>query len=233
MENERNFRSLVPPLVFVASLVWANLLESGWDAFQSDEIGASIAALLAGGAAVVVAVGFVLSSVSVWLLEKWSRWKFGRTIDIAGFTDETLAAFGKSLGISRDWALKFPLQVAALYDHGEVRQRYPGVHEWAGRRWNMFYVSVHCCLALVFAHVWWLAYHLGRGSTLHLSWTMALCWWLPDLFLVACMGANACRAFRQNRDLFAVVLELRPKATDPTACAVGTAAELRDGAVGA
>ena len=208
MEQDRNLRSLIPPLVFVASLVWVSLLQSGWGAFQSDKVGATVAALLAGGAAVVVALGFVLSSVSIWLLRTWSCLYFGKTIDIAGFSDEMLVSFGGKVGLSKDLALRYPLQCAALYDHGVVREKNKGGHEWAARRWNMFHVSVHCCLALVLAHGAWLTYHVARGSVWTPSWTLALCWWLPDVVLFVCLGWNAFVAFGENRDLFKVLLEV-------------------------
>ena len=164
MEQNRNLRGLIPPLVFVASLAWVQLLHAGWEGLQSEQIGPTLAALLAGGAAVVIALGFVLSSVSIAILRTWSRVRFGKTIDIAGFSDELLVCFGKRVGLSKELALQYPLQCAALYDHHVVREKYKGVHEWAARRWNMFHVSVHCCLALVLAHGFWLAYHVARGS---------------------------------------------------------------------
>ena len=164
MEQDRNLRNLIPPLVFVASLVWVSLLQSGWGAFQSDNVGATVAALVAGGAAVVVALGFVLSSASIWLLRTWSYLYFRKTIDIAGFSDEMIGSFGRKVGLSKDLALRYPLPCAALYDHWVVREKYKGVHEWAARRWNVFHVSVHCCLALVLAHGAWLTYYVARGS---------------------------------------------------------------------
>lgn len=208
MDQDRNLRSLIPPLVFVASLVWVRLLQSGWEGFQSDKVGATMAALLAGGAAVVVALGFVLSSVSILLLRAWSHQRFGKTIDIAGFPDDLIVSFGAEVGLSRDLALMYPLQCAALYDHQVVREKRKGVHEWAARRWNMFHVSVHCCLALALAHGAWLIYYVARGSIWTPSWTLALGWWLPDAVLFVCMGVNACVAFHENRDLFKVLLEV-------------------------
>lgn len=103
MEQDRNLRSLIPPLVFVASLVWVSLLQSGWGAFQSNNVGATAAVLLAVGAAVVVALGFILSSVSIWVLRTWSFLKFGRTIDIARFSDEMIVSLAQGLVFQRTW----------------------------------------------------------------------------------------------------------------------------------
>jgi hypothetical protein len=166
----------------------------------------------------------------VFLLRAWSRQAFGKTIDIAGFSDDEIVGFGAKLGLSRDLSLKYQLQCAALYDHHLVQGSFKGVHEWGARRWNVFHVSVHCCLALILAHAAWLTYHVAQGSHWIPSRTVALGWWLPDVALFVCLGLNAGVAFRENRDLFRVLLEIPEKATAvksvaPTAAEQGAAAD--------
>jgi len=230
MEHDRNLRTLIPPLVLLTSLLWVTALEtSDWAAFPSERIGALLAAVFAGGAA-VVALGFLLSSASIWLLRAWSCHHYGKTIDIAGFSDDMILRFCTAANLSHELAKKYPLQCAAVYDHKKLQEEAKGLHEWAARRWNMFHVSAHCCLALVLAHTVWFIYHAAHGPNLlnwTWSWRLALGWYLPDVLLFLCLGHNALVAFRENRDLFKLLVEASGS-QNGSVPSVGRAAEQAD-----
>ena len=213
MEQDRTLRTLIPPFVVFTSLLWVTTLQTGgWPTFPSDRtVTAIFVAVLAGGAA-VVAVGFVLSSVSIWLLRRWSRRWYKVTIDIAGFSNDVIKGFCSGADLPLAMAKKYPLQCAAAYDHKTLRVDAEGLHEWAARRWNVFHVSAHCCLALVFAHGLWIVYHLAQAPNLlgwSWSWRLVLGWWLPDVLLFGCLAHNAYDAFCENRDLFRMLVEAK------------------------
>ncbi len=170
METNRQVRLLIPPFVLLVSLAWgaaldpANPLKGLFTALSPTstvsvaDSTTKIVGLLAAGGILVVALGFLISTISIFFLRllflpwwMWAYWKHGTRLHYeATLSPATLTrlstALDKSLGLKADPdGSKRALYLAAAFDHILLP---PGIHDWLGRRWNMFNVSVHSMVAL-------------------------------------------------------------------------------------
>lgn len=159
MDEQRKIRFLYPPLVMLASLLWgihldpntnlASLLQnrifpvSDWN---------GIIGIVLGGGTVVIAFGFVISTVSISFLRLiflirgcWT----GRKVDFeATVSSRCLKLLWAKLGLPQPPDDSKMLYAVVTFDHEKLPRP---VHEWLRRRWSAFLISSHSVVALGFA----------------------------------------------------------------------------------
>jgi hypothetical protein len=160
MEHDRQLRFLIPPLVFLASLLWGSILDPQSHLLQmltselagETELSQVISLIFAGGVA-VVAIGFLISAIAIAILRLLflAPYLMGKTpggyeagVPKTSFQFLWNSVTGDSKPVERDM-----LYAVGVYDHCRVPS---SLHSWVGRRWNTFMVSVNCCVAIGLAH---------------------------------------------------------------------------------
>ena len=145
MDQERQIRFLIPPFVFILSLLWGAHL-AGIDLrplFGVDAI-KSILGILAVGAVTAIAVGFIISTISVNIL-RVIFCLFKKPAYEATLTDETLRRIWLQIKTKLPFDRNLALFAASTFDHELFSD---GIHYWLMRRWSSFNISFHCCVAL-------------------------------------------------------------------------------------
>jgi hypothetical protein len=160
MEHDRQLRFLIPPLVFLASLLWGSILDPQSHLLQvlasatagQREWSQVISLIFAGGVA-VVAIGFLISAIAIAMLRllflvpylmRWTPGGYEAGVPETSFRSLWKSVTGDSKPVERDM-----LYAVGVYDHCRVPST---LHSWVGRRWNTFMVSVNCCVAIGLAH---------------------------------------------------------------------------------
>jgi len=189
MEHNRNLRFLIPPFVLAASVYLGAVLDPGIDiAAFYQKVSAisglsSLIGIVASGGVAVIALGFVLSSVSIFLLRLISTI---RGLDYeAHVSKESFSKIWKSFGLTSEPEPKLSLYVLAAYDHAVLPTP---LNLWMGRRWTTFMVSCHCVIALFGAHLVGTLFRLAQTCT----------WWYITVILSIVMISNAAFASYQT-----------------------------------
>jgi MFS family permease len=193
MDEARQVRFLVAPFYFLASLVAGAMLAGKVTPDNLSD--AQLKSVLAAAAAIIAAtvpLGFLIGSLSIMALRaifrlgSALRWAHNSTYE-ASLSPETWGRIWSRLRMApeRPFAPPLALYTAATYDH-EVLPR--GIHEWLGRRWNAFNVSVSSATALVLAPI--------VGALLSIPLKPA--WWITSIVLVVLFLATATLAWRDT-----------------------------------
>jgi hypothetical protein len=186
-DAERQIRFLYPPVFLVASLCLGARLDPDvtllgafttltagtlGDAQKLDQWSAQLLAIvLASGLIVMIASGFLISSVSVLALRTVFALFRGHSYE-AGLSHEAYARIRQRLQIPKPQkADSDALYLSATFDHKVIPEE---IHRWVFRRWSMFYLATNSATAIILAQpVGWL---LGIAD-----------WW----WFVASLGAIA------------------------------------------
>ena len=160
MEHDRQLRFLIPPLVFLASLLWGSSLDPQSHLLQmlasatagQKELSQVVSLIFAGGVA-VVAVGFLISAIAIAILRLLflgpylagkAPGGYEANVPKKSFRSLWKSVTGEDKPVDRDM-----LYAVGVYDHCRVPST---LHSWVGRRWNTFMVSMNCCVAIGLAH---------------------------------------------------------------------------------
>jgi len=190
LEENRQLRFLIPPVIFLISLLWWGVVIDPHKPLLGLLKDAPILALGVGAAA-VLALGFIISSISIFVLRLFGEYE-------AWFSDADLNLMREAINKKKGTIdKKQKLYLVATYGHGLVARETPGLYEWLLRRWNVFLVSFHSCFALILSL---LIPSLLRGWEI-LSKSLFLYWWLPVIILILVFVTNACRAYKENRGM--------------------------------
>lgn len=216
MEATRQFRLLIPPFVFVTSLFWGAIVHPSeplldFLSFLGEKklnTVAGIIGIIAAGGAATISFGFLITSVSTLILYVFSKGRY----EFAGLSENAYKRMGEAINAKRVGDKNERFYHSATYDHWLLRTKASTLDEWLYRRWNVFLISAHCCVALI------LSLGIGIIFQCHLSWTqnlpfsqlfvprLFLYWWLPHIALLVVLVANAWIAYRQNRQMFNFLL---------------------------
>ncbi len=199
MEHDRRLRFLIPPFVFFASLLWGSMLDPHSHLLQrlvapslgQRDLFQLIPLVLAGGVA-VVAMGFLISAIAIaglrlifigGCLTGWTPGGYE-----ANVPKSTFPALWKSVTESDTPVERDMLYAVGAYDHWRLPRE---LHEWRGRRWNTFMVSVNCCVAIGLAH-----FVVSRSPRLGVGFTET--WCLTDAAMMVALLVNGLIARRQT-----------------------------------
>ncbi|MBI4738270.1 hypothetical protein HY772_01695 [Candidatus Woesearchaeota archaeon] len=154
MDQNRQFRFLIPPFFFIASLYLGAYLHEKHPFIFVKEMGV-------GGVAAITAsllpLGFLISTISIVLLKQfWKNYE-------ADISKESAERIWKKLEISKNISAfeageiknfqneeykkaNLNIYITATFDHSLLPT---GIHEWIMRRWNIFNASAHSVTALI------------------------------------------------------------------------------------
>ena len=194
MDDERRIRFLIPPLFLVASILWG-LACDGDTGLQDLVVGLDLQAMttadflgvLAGGGVVVVTFGFLLGTVTVFLLRTCFRF-FGKYHEIV-LSDTAIQQVWDHLAIPSAMQTKRnQLFAGVTLDHEMLKKDKEGVHLWLMRRWNAFNVSATSTLALLVSFV--------GGALLGIRPSAE--WVVSTILILAVFVWSACVAWRDT-----------------------------------
>jgi hypothetical protein len=139
--------------------------------------------LIAGGGAGTIAAGYVFGTVTYFALRVCFRYRRhpGRSrFHEAAFSGATINAVWKKLGreSSQEEAAEAALYGVVAFDHGVLREEFPGIHEWLVRRWTGFAVAAISAIALLFS------FEMGLWIGIHPSVSWLLPWGVFTVVLV-------------------------------------------------
>jgi len=187
MWERRELRFAIPPFVLLFSLFWDAYSDGAtlkdWVGNAKDSNSLLVAVFFS--AASVIPLGFVISSISVFGLWTLSM-IIGRTYEICIPNADKLWTASDVSDFRRN--AFDDLFAIGTFDNLRMEK---GIRDWIGRRWNMFLVSIHSCVALALSHLAALAF--GTNFT-----EAGVRLWLPTLVLVPIFFVNACVAYGQS-----------------------------------
>lgn len=153
MDEERRIRFLVPPLFLIGSLLWG--LACDPDNSLQDLVGLKVddlgdmLGLLASGSIIVVTFGFLLGTMTVFVLRTTCRVCYSRYHEVV-VSPEALGRIWDRLAVPADHRTnENELYAGAAFDHETMKNSKEGIHLWLMRRWNAFNVSATSTTALV------------------------------------------------------------------------------------
>jgi len=160
MDQDRAIRFAIPPFFLLASLLWgahlgdfdfsAWLLSTGNLTTEKLDFARELLGLLAATAVAIVPVGFLISSLSVFLLRVIALIARRPTYE-AVLDNHTLQRIWNQLhNHSHTVNQSQTLYAVVTFDHELLKA---GIHRWLLRRWNSFNVAAHSIVALVLAHM--------------------------------------------------------------------------------
>jgi hypothetical protein len=151
MDEDRQIRFLVPPILFLASLFIGALADQTAREFvvgvlKNSDWSKSIG-LIAGGSAVVFAAGYVIGTFTYFTLRLiFLCW--GRFHEVA-LSDDSFRQIWDQMGAPGKPDRSQELSAGAAFDHDILRSSREGVHRWLVRRWNGFNTAANSISAVV------------------------------------------------------------------------------------
>ena len=214
MEQGRQLRFVIPSCIFFASLFWGAVIDPSLpirNIIQETSAGggtAQILAITAIGIVALIALGFLISSIShcllTFCLPMWTGAGLFDKNYRAKVSDDTLNKIGTAL--QHDAGEKTKFYAVSAYVHGLLKKENPEMHEWLQGRWGFFEVSVRCCIALILSLlaewgllIWAATSVYGAGSN-PAAWLFKnlFLWWIPGALLFECLRQNALRAIDEH-----------------------------------
>lgn len=188
MNQDRQIRFLIPPLVFILSLLWgAHLSGKDLTSLFGPDVVESILGLLALGAVTAISLGFIIGTISINLLRVMFC-VFGRRTYEAVLSKKTLKRIWPKMKTALEFDSKYVLNIAATFDHEIISK---GVHEWLTRRWSSFNISVSAIVALLLSHI------IAPFIPINQSW----CWGITSVILGIFFLGNAIFAWRETMEM--------------------------------
>jgi hypothetical protein len=194
MDEDRRIRFLIPPVLFVASLLWGAWLDGQrWSAFVAamGSDWSAIIGIVTGGGVVVIAGGYILGTITYCALRFGFFWcgklQHGSQYHEAGLSKEVLVAVWKALKLeppSDEKLREDELGGVVAFDHGP-RENWEAVHLWLVRRWTAFNIACNSVAGLLLSLlVGRLAFHIRPN----LSWLIPVCIFILILIGTACVA---------------------------------------------
>ncbi len=187
MDQNREIRFLIPPFFLLASLLLGAFLDlsirPNVEKLLTLDSAERVLGVLAAGSVAVIPLGFLIGSISVFLVRIFFGFK--RSNYEATLSDDCLKRIWAQLNTDQKFNQKLTFYAAATFDH-EVLDK--GIHEWIMRRWNSFNVSIHSCTALLLAHLFGGVFLIGQDPR----------WLLLTFVLVLILFANGATAWRET-----------------------------------
>ncbi|HTR27194.1 MAG TPA: hypothetical protein VMI10_24695 [Terriglobales bacterium] len=184
MDQDRQIRFIIPPFFLFASLLVGRYLSCGsLPEFLKADSGKEIVALLAATAVITIPLGYLISTISVFILRLLAR-LFREPTYEAVVTDHVLKRIWSLIKHDGEEMRRSMLYATTTFDHEILSD---GVHMWLLRRWNSFNISVHSAVALTIA--------LAVAPLFSIQLTRY--WWLSTLGFVALFLNAAFTAWRE------------------------------------
>jgi hypothetical protein len=205
MDEDRRIRFLVAPTLFIASLLWGAWSDDGWRygmvaIFKNPDWPQVIGTIAGGGLAVFVG-GYVIGTWTHFVLriifqlrpERWGKSRFHEVAMSDGMFERVWERVGNG---NPDRSQELFAGVA--FDHGVIREKHKGIHEWLVRRWNGFNIAASSFWAIVFS----ISFGLAIGVPISPAWGVpaillagillcVMCWsWRDTMGMLEFMAAS-------------------------------------------
>ena len=211
MDDVRRLRFLIPPFFLISSLLWGLYLDRNRTLCDFLPNGCSfkdagtIIGVLAGGGIFVISLGFLIGAVSIVLLrllfQMFRLTCFNRLLRCflgfeptretsyeAAVSAEALRRLSRQIRVADEFNKEQVLFTVVTFVHDVLRKRSPGIQDWLLRRSTSFFISMHSCVALVFALL--LAYILAIAQ----NWQ----WYSSTLVVILFLFINGILSWRET-----------------------------------
>ena len=211
MDQDRRVRFLLPPVLFVASLLWGAAIDQAtWDHlagyFSNGADWSKLIGLLAGGSIVVITAGYIFGTVGYFLLMivfcVSGKFRKKSWFHEVALSDASLERIWKTLKAPGTPNRCQELFAGVVFDHGILRKSHVGVHRWLFRRWNAVSIGATslCSLILSFPFGWMM-----------LNIPIKTAWLLPVGFFTFILLIVTCRAWFDTMNMLEFMASLPPK----------------------
>jgi hypothetical protein len=188
MDELRRIRFFIPPFIFFLSLFWGSYLSNvtppPWIKNLTYKDLLNLAVILAGAA---IPLGFVINSISITFL-RFFFFIIRRGTYEVWLNKEALKRIEKLVGSGIKLDKKWELYGVATFDHGLLDKR---LNEWIGRRWTIFNLSAHSCIAIIIAHI--------LAPFLQISYSED--WGLSSIFFIIIFIISAIIAYKHTMQM--------------------------------
>jgi hypothetical protein len=222
MDEDRRIRFLVAPVLFVVFLLWGAWLDPEWrplitNAFRPKDA-PSLIGIIAGGGAVVFAGGYIIGTLSYFLLRigfslthscNLCRSRFHEVSMTKDTLRDAVARLNPSVSrnlnpsVLEKQSREFELYIGAAFDFDIIKAQRPGIHEWMFRRWNAFNIGASSFLGLCLSFL----SGLSVGIQPTFAWVVSLIIGLVTVITVTIW------AWRDTMNMLAFVISLPDKST--------------------
>jgi hypothetical protein len=209
MEAERRWRFVIPPAVLFASISWGATIDpvnKGRELFTAlraeDRIVPLVIGAFAGGV-LVVAIGYILSTVTISVLSLiWRRQHGGYEAGVGSVAEHAIwnVLFG-SAGTKMSSQSETVFNALVVYDHWLIPK---DLHAWIQRRWQSIMLASNTATAVIVAPV------VGIALDIRPTWP----WVVASAAVAFLLMVSAARARRQTFNLI-LFLALNNVATIP------------------
>lgn len=199
MDEERKIRFVLPPLFLIGSIGWAVFSDSDTTlnqviqstfGLEIDDLGGMLA-LLAGGGVAVVTFGFLLGTLTIFVLRTTFRIGWNKYHEVF-VSNDALDKIWHTIGVTdkQHQTVENELFAVATFDHETIKgtDKTNGIHSWLLRRWNAFNISATSTTALVVSCI------VVWCSKIAHSWA----WFLPVLVVISLFVWSAIVAYRDT-----------------------------------
>jgi len=198
MDEERKIRFLLPPLFMMASIIWGvrcdpkvtldGFLRNLSGVQEPSNVGVGVVqepsnvgvgdmlVLLAGGGVVAVTFGFLLGTLTIFVL-RTTFWFFCGKYHEVFVSQDALNKIWKQIGVNdpENQPTENELFAVATFDHEILKgsDKRKGIHLWLLRRWNAFNISATSTTGLI------VSVFIGK----HLDVSITCNWLVPVIFV--------------------------------------------------
>ena len=185
MDQDRQIRFLIPPMIFILSLLLGYYQTvNNFSQLPKNNSIENILGLLAAGAVIVIALGFIIGTLSIIILRCFFHVFKKSTYEIV-ISDDTLNRIWKQLKTTLKIDKTMILYAGVTFDHELLSD---GIHNWLARRWNAFNISINSCVALLLAHIVAFIINVNQSYT----------WGFTSIILGICFLLNAISAWKDT-----------------------------------
>lgn len=184
MDDIRRIRFFIPPFIFFLSLFWGGYLSEPTPPWITEYKTENLLGLVAALGVSAIPLGFLISTISIFILRLLSHLLRRRTYEVS-VDDDTRQRIRNRLGQVPELDRNWEFYEIASFDHGLLPN---GVNRWIARRWTTFNVSAHSCVAVLIAYV--------LAPLLSISWSWG--WSLSTAVVIVMLYINARISYRET-----------------------------------
>jgi hypothetical protein len=220
MDEDRRIRFLIPPVLFIASLLWGASWDPGYHELiktllvsdtKNDwsKLVGLIGVGIAVGSVLVITAGYIFGTVTYLFLRRFffclSQGKF--QFHEVALPDHKSKDIWKRLNILNPDPQQL-LFAGVAFDHGIVREEHEGVHQWSVRRWSAFNIAANSICALIFS--------IPFGFVIHIQLTLwVFIWIVPVIILIFMLYRAAVLAWHDTMNMLEFMARLPIKQKQP------------------
>ena len=206
MDAERRIRFIIPPFFLVTSLIWG--LVSNKTITLDLILGVKstgLIAMLAGGGVMVLPIGYLLGTITIFVLRsffflKRNCWSGSESmyyeVPLSKPAYESICE--RIPQVDKLASRKNELFAGVTFDHDILKKKKVGVHKWIVRRWSAFNIAATSVTALIISLLTGWIFEIELKTE----------WWLPVLSLIVLFIYTAFVAWNEVKQMIKFQLDL-------------------------